>query len=106
MAIRAKLTTEEEIAARKAASPSSAPTGSKRVVSEEEKATRKERVAKAKDALARADLPYTLDYMDVAVLSPLDRQFLVERQLVSRAGACANGRVVSGVCDAGAWHAA
>ncbi len=55
MAIRAKLTTEEEIAARKAAAPAAAPTqGSKRVISDEEKAVRKERVAKAKDALARS----------------------------------------------------
>jgi protein arginine kinase len=39
---------------------------------------------RAKEAIAKADLPYKLDYIDVAVLSPLDRQFLVERQLISR----------------------
>ena len=57
MAIRAKLTTAEEMARRNAAAPSNAPKGAekpKREISEEEKATRKERVAKAKDALARS----------------------------------------------------
>jgi hypothetical protein len=51
MAIRAKLTTQQEIeAARKALAPEKP----KRAISEEEKATRKDRVAKAKDALARS----------------------------------------------------
>jgi protein arginine kinase len=40
--------------------------------------------AKARDAIAKADLPYRLNYTDVTQLSALDRQFLVERQLVSR----------------------
>ena len=40
--------------------------------------------AKAKDAIARADLPYRLTYIDLVTQSPLDRQFLVERQLISR----------------------
>jgi protein arginine kinase len=39
---------------------------------------------RAKEAVAKADLPYRLDYLDVSGLTPLDRQFLVERQLVSR----------------------
>jgi len=43
-----------------------------------------ETAARAKEAIAKADLPYALDFIDVAVLSALDRQFLVERQLVSR----------------------
>ena len=51
MAIRAKLTTLEEIEARRNATSSDKP---KRVISDEEKATRKERVVKAKDALARS----------------------------------------------------
>ncbi len=58
MAIRAKLTTAEEMAARRTAPASSAaPKGAdkpKREISEEEKATRKERVVKAKDSLARS----------------------------------------------------
>ncbi len=45
----AKLTPLQELEARR-----NAPAGPKRVISEEEKATRKERVAKAKDALARS----------------------------------------------------
>ncbi|MEO7372026.1 MAG: hypothetical protein ABIZ69_14240 [Ilumatobacteraceae bacterium] len=45
----AKLTPLQELEARR-----NAPTGPKRVISEEEKTTRKERVAKAKDALARS----------------------------------------------------
>jgi hypothetical protein len=51
MAIRAKLTTLEEMEARRNATSSDKP---KRVISDEEKATRKERVVKAKDALARS----------------------------------------------------
>ncbi len=56
MAIRAKLTTQQEIDARRAAPGGRpvAPDKPKRVISDEEKATRKERVAKAKDALARS----------------------------------------------------
>jgi hypothetical protein len=45
----AKLTPLQELEARR-----NAPAGPKRVISEEEKTTRKERVAKAKDALARS----------------------------------------------------
>ena len=51
MAIRAKLTTLEEMEARRTATTGDKP---KRVISEEEKATRRDRVAKAKDALARS----------------------------------------------------
>jgi hypothetical protein len=46
-----KLTPLQEIEARRTASASDKP---KRVISEEEKATRRDRVAKAKDALARS----------------------------------------------------
>jgi hypothetical protein len=53
MAIRAKLTTAEELEARRTASAGGA-AAPKRVVSEEEKATRRDRVTKAKDALARS----------------------------------------------------
>lgn len=55
MAIRAKLTTPEERAAR-AANPGADTAGgaNKRVISDEEKAQRKDRVAQAKDALARS----------------------------------------------------
>ena len=53
MAIRAKLTTAEELAAaRNAATAGGAKP--KRPISEEEKATRKERVMQAKDALSRS----------------------------------------------------
>lgn len=51
MAIPAKLTPLQESEARRAAAAADKP---KRVISEEEKATRRERVAKAKDALARS----------------------------------------------------
>lgn len=55
MAIRAKLTTLDELEARRTGGGTPAAAGTaKREVSEEEKATRKERVAKAKDALARS----------------------------------------------------
>jgi protein arginine kinase len=47
-------------------------------------AQKAETVARAKDAVAKADLPYRLDYHDVPGLPALDRQFLVERQLISR----------------------
>lgn len=40
--------------------------------------------ARVRDALARAALPHPLRYHDVTGLSALDRQFLVERQLISR----------------------
>lgn len=43
-----------------------------------------ETAARARDALAKAELPYKLDYIDVPALPALDRQFLVERQLISR----------------------
>ena len=51
MAIPAKLTPLQEIEARRAAKATDKP---KRVIPEEEKATRRERVSKAKDALARS----------------------------------------------------
>jgi hypothetical protein len=51
MAINAKLTPLQETEARRAAAASDKP---KRVISEEEKAIRRDRVAKAKDALARS----------------------------------------------------
>ncbi len=51
MAITGKLTPLQETEARRAAAAADKP---KRVISDEEKATRKERVAKAKDALARS----------------------------------------------------
>lgn len=55
MAIRAKLTPMEEIEARRAAGSAATPSAApKRERTEEEKAVRKERVAKAKDALARS----------------------------------------------------
>ena len=53
MALRAKLTTQQEIEAARSKS-TTAPEKAKRVISDAEKATRKERVAKAKDALARS----------------------------------------------------
>jgi hypothetical protein len=55
MAIRAKVTTLQEIEARKNAAPAPAAADKpKREISDEEKATRKDRVAKAKDAMARS----------------------------------------------------
>ena len=51
MAPPAKLTPLQEVEARRAAKAADKP---KRVIPEEEKATRRERVAKAKDALARS----------------------------------------------------
>src|SRR5262249_53422324 len=39
---------------------------------------------RGKGAAAAAALPYRLDFLDVSGLVPLDRQFLVERQLISR----------------------
>lgn len=41
-------------------------------------------VTRTKDAIARTDLSYKLDYQDVPTMPALDRQFLVERQLISR----------------------
>jgi protein arginine kinase len=41
-------------------------------------------VARAKEAIAKSDAPHKLDYLDIPALGPLDRQFLVERQLISR----------------------
>jgi protein arginine kinase len=37
-----------------------------------------------REAVAAAQLPYALEFVDVAKLTPIDRQFLVERQLMSR----------------------
>lgn len=54
MAIRAKLTTAEEIEARRTGGAGSAADAPKRTISDEEKATRRERVTQAKDALARS----------------------------------------------------
>ncbi len=51
MATGPKLTPLQEVEARRAAAAADKP---KRVISEEEKAVRKDRVAKAKDALARS----------------------------------------------------
>ncbi len=51
MAIPAKLTPLQQTEARRLAAASDKP---KRLISDEEKATRKDRVAKAKDALARS----------------------------------------------------
>ena len=41
-------------------------------------------VARAKEAVAKADAGHTLTYLDIPALPVLDRQFLVERQLISR----------------------
>lgn len=43
-----------------------------------------ELVARAKEAVGKADLPYKLEYHDIPGMPALDRQFLVERQLISR----------------------
>jgi len=40
--------------------------------------------ARLREVVARLDLPHRLSYLSVAHLGPLDRQFLVERQLISR----------------------
>jgi len=47
-------------------------------------AQKSEIVSKVKEAIARVELPFKLDYHDVPAMSVLDRQFLVERQLISR----------------------
>ena len=44
-----------------------------------------------RDRVARLDLDPRLEYINVPNLSPLDRQFLVERQLISRELAAAEG---------------
>src|SRR5262249_45655621 len=41
-------------------------------------------VPRVKEAITRADLPYKLEFHDVPTMPALDRQFLVERQLISR----------------------
>src|SRR3954469_13288949 len=43
-----------------------------------------ETATRPREAIAKADLPFKLDYLDVSGLTSLDRQFLVERQLISR----------------------
>src|SRR5262245_10391482 len=40
--------------------------------------------AKAREAVQKAEIALPLRYVNVAALNPLDRQFLVERQLISR----------------------
>ena len=47
-------------------------------------AQKTEIVARIKEAITHADLPYRLEYLDVPGMPALDRQFLVERQLISR----------------------
>ena len=44
-----------------------------------------------RDRVTRLDVPHALGYVNVAALPPLDRQFLVERQLISRELANAEG---------------
>ncbi|MFL5339684.1 MAG: protein arginine kinase [Gemmataceae bacterium] len=44
-----------------------------------------------RDRVTRLDLPHPLNFVTVASLPPLDRQFLVERQLISRELANAEG---------------
>jgi len=44
-----------------------------------------------RDRVTRLDVPHPLGYVNVAALPPLDRQFLVERQLISRELANAEG---------------
>src|SRR5688572_250543 len=41
-------------------------------------------VSRAKEAIAKAEAGHTLEYLDIPNLAALDRQFLVERQLISR----------------------
>ncbi len=48
-----------------------------------------------RDRITRLDLPHPLRYVSVAALAPLDRQLLVERQLISRE--LANGEGPRGV---------
>src|SRR5262249_50978592 len=44
-----------------------------------------------RDRVAKLEMDPKLEYMSVATLPPLDRQFLVERQLISRELAGADG---------------
>src|SRR5262249_39709452 len=44
-----------------------------------------------RDRVTRLDLPHPVSFINVAALPPLDRQFLVERQLISRELANAEG---------------
>src|SRR5436190_9660249 len=39
---------------------------------------------KLRDCVTELDLPSRLKYVEISHLTPLDRQFLVERQLISR----------------------
>src|SRR5262245_46955618 len=47
-------------------------------------AQKHEIVNKSSEAIEQADLEQKLQYLDIATLTPLDRQFLLERQLISR----------------------
>jgi protein arginine kinase len=47
-------------------------------------AQKSELEARIRDAILKADLPYKLEYVEVMKLSSIDRQLLVERQLMSR----------------------
>ncbi|MCE9563495.1 MAG: protein arginine kinase [Planctomycetes bacterium] len=47
-------------------------------------AQKTEIVSRVKEAISRVELPFKLDYHDVPSMPVLDRQFLVERQLISR----------------------
>jgi protein arginine kinase len=47
-------------------------------------ANKAEVVGRAKEALAKAEAGHKLEYLDIPSLPALDRQFLVERQLISR----------------------
>jgi protein arginine kinase len=44
-----------------------------------------------RDRIGKLDLPHPLRYMSITSLTPLDRQLLVERQLISRELANADG---------------
>src|SRR3712207_5835423 len=44
-----------------------------------------------RDRISKLDLEPKLEYLNIPGLSPLDRQFLVERQLISRELAAAEG---------------
>src|SRR5262249_21388739 len=44
-----------------------------------------------RDRISRVDTPHPLNYLNVASLPTLDRQFLVERQIISRELANAEG---------------
>src|SRR5204863_695270 len=47
-------------------------------------AQKTEIVSRVKEAIGRAELPAKLEYHDIPGMPALDRQFLVERQLISR----------------------